>query len=77
MMLWDFTVRDVIEVAVIGGGWLATIIKIDSRLKSVEEEVRGINNLEKFRERMETEMQYMRRDISELRHGPVPPAVAE
>lgn len=69
MSLLDFSVRDVIEIAVIAGGWIATIVKIDSRLKSVEKDMREVLALTKWRERMEERMLGLRRDVDEMRHG--------
>ena len=65
----DFSVRDIVEIALIGGGWIATIIKIDSRLKSVEKDIREVISLTKWRERMEERVLTLRRDMDELRHG--------
>jgi hypothetical protein len=58
-----------IEIAVIGGGWIVTIVKIDSRLKNVERDIRSVTLLSQWRERMEERALTLRRDVDELRHG--------
>lgn len=63
------TLGNVIEIVVIGGGWVATIIKIDSRLKSVEKDIKDVISLVKWRERMEERIITLRRDLDELRRG--------
>ena len=63
------TLGNVIEIVVIGGGWVATIIKIDSRLKSVERDIKDVISLIKWRERMEERIITLRRDLDELRRG--------
>ena len=63
------TLGNVIEIVVIGGGWVATIIKIDSRLKSVEKDIKDVISLIKWRERMEERISTLRRDLDELRRG--------
>jgi hypothetical protein len=63
------TLGNVIEIVVIGGGWVATIIKIDSRLKSVERDIKDVISLIKWRERMEERISTLRRDLDELRRG--------
>jgi hypothetical protein len=65
----DFTVRDIVEIALIGGGWVATIVKIDSRLKSVEKDIREVISLTKWRERMEERVLNLRRDVDDMRRG--------
>lgn len=67
--MWDVSIRDIVEIALIGGGWVATIVKIDSRLKSVEKDIREVISLTKWRERMEERMLGLRRDVDEMRHG--------
>jgi hypothetical protein len=67
-VLDGITINTLIEVAVIGGGWVVTIVKIDSRLKSVEKDIREMTSLVRWRERVEERLQTQRRDIDELRH---------
>jgi hypothetical protein len=71
-MMLDFdrvTLGNVIEIAVIGGGWIVTIVKIDGRLKGVERDLKDVISLIKWRERMEERIITLRRDLDELRRG--------
>lgn len=64
-----FTLRDFAEIAAIGGGWVATIVKLDGRLKAIERDFKDVLSLTRWRERMEERTQGMRREIDELKHG--------
>ena len=67
--LQDVALGDWIKIVVIAGGWIITIVKIDSRLKSVEKDIKDVTQLVRWRERMEERAQMMRRDLDELRRG--------
>lgn len=60
---------DWIKIIVIAGGWIITVVKIDSRLKSVERDIKEVTQLVRWRERMEERVQTLRRDYDELRRG--------
>jgi hypothetical protein len=73
---FEFPLADVIKVVVLVVGWTVTIVKIDSRLKNVEKDIKGVtgelkevSQLSRWRERMEERITTQRRDIDELRHG--------
>lgn len=70
------TTNTILEVAVIGGGWIATFVRFDGRLKSMEEKISAmelkineVTSLSRWRERMEERSLTLRRDLDELRHG--------
>ena len=67
--LQDVALGDWIKIVVIAGGWIITVVKIDSRLKSVEKDIKDVTQLVRWRERMEERVQMMRRDLDELRRG--------
>jgi hypothetical protein len=70
-MAFDPTISmgTVIEIGSFAVGWIVTIVKIDTRLKSVERDIKEVTQLTRWRERMEERMLTMRRDVDDLRHG--------
>lgn len=68
-ILEQVTVGNLIEIGVIGVGWIVTIVKIDQRLKSVEKDIKDVISLMKWRERMEERTDTLRRDVDDLRRG--------
>ena len=70
-MTFDTTISlgTVLEIGAFCVGWIVTISKIDTRLKSVERDIREVAQLTRWRERMEERMLTMRRDVDDLRHG--------
>ena len=65
----QITLGNIIEIIVIGGGWIATIVKLDGRLKSVEKEIVNVVAIARWKERTDERIFYVRRDIDDLRRG--------
>ena len=65
----NISIGNILEIAVLAGGWIITVVKIDSRLKSVERDIKEVTTLTKWRERFEERMMFIRRDVDDLRRG--------
>lgn len=69
IMNFDVSAADWLKIAIIVVGWIVTIVKIDGRLKIVENDIKSVTSLTLWRERIEERIMVLRRDYDELRRG--------
>lgn len=69
IMNFDVPPGDWLKIGAIIVGWIITVVKIDGRLKIVENDIKSVTSLTLWRERIEERILVLRRDYDELRRG--------
>jgi len=72
----NITLGNIIEIAILAGGWIITITSINSRLKTVEAnqekhdvKLENLSKITNMQARFDERMSAIRRDLDDLKRG--------